>query len=84
MADLGFPLVGDALYGRKRRVEHVPKLRHLGIELGLSRQALHAQTLGFVHPTSGQMVEFVSELSSDLETLFTLLGGDEAFWSATS
>ncbi len=82
MADLGFPLVGDSMYGQKRRVQHVPKLRHLGIELGLKRQALHAKTLGFMHPTSKEMVKFVSEVPADLSSLFTLLGGSAEFWGS--
>ncbi len=80
MADLGFPLVGDAMYGQKRRVQHVPKLRHLGIELGLTRQALHAQTLGFIHPVSKVFVKFVSNLPDDLSSLLTVLGGSAEFW----
>ena len=77
MADLGYPLVGDPLYGQKRRVQNIPKLRHMGIELGLSRQALHAQTLGFIHPASGELVEFVSDLPTDIYALITLLGGEK-------
>ena len=33
------------------------------------RQALHARTLGFVHPTSGQQMDFTSSLPEDMETL---------------
>lgn len=76
LADLGHPLVGDPLYGQKRRVQNIPKLRHMGIEFGMSRQALHAQTLGFVHPTSGEQVEFVTALPADIHSLITLLGGE--------
>ncbi len=32
----------------------------------LPRQALHAKTLGFVHPTSGEMLRFDSEIPSDM------------------
>ena len=33
------------------------------------RQALHAKTLGFVHPTTGEMMHFESELPQDMELL---------------
>ena len=35
----------------------------------LPRQALHAKTLGFVHPSTGQMVRFDSELPADMQAL---------------
>ena len=40
------------------------------------RQALHAQILGFSHPTSREMLEFRSELPSDIKLL---LGNLECF-----
>ena len=33
------------------------------------RQALHARTLGFVHPVTGQQMDFTSDLASDMEAL---------------
>lgn len=51
MAYLGHPLAGDTVYGR-------PK----GSEIGLNGQCLHAALLGFVHPRSGEYIEFSSDL----------------------
>jgi 23S rRNA pseudouridine1911/1915/1917 synthase len=53
-AAIGHPLVGDSTYGK-------------GELYGLSRQFLHAHRLGFTHPSSGERVEFTSELPPDLE-----------------
>jgi 23S rRNA pseudouridine1911/1915/1917 synthase len=54
---LKHPCVGDLTYGAD------PVLaRHLG----LSRQWLHAKTLGFAHPADGRWVEFESEYPDDL------------------
>lgn len=50
MASIGFPLVGDPLYGFKRQ-----KFKHNG-------QMLHAKTLGFIHPTKNEYIEFTTEL----------------------
>jgi 23S rRNA pseudouridine1911/1915/1917 synthase len=60
MADHGFPLLGDPLYGRTMRDE---RLREAGRTLG--RQALHARLLGFVHPVSGERLRFEVEPPDD-------------------
>lgn len=52
LAAIGFPVVGDALYGVKSTL--------------LSRQFLHAYRLGFRLPSSGKYIEFKSELPPDL------------------
>lgn len=52
LAAIGFPVVGDAIYGVK--------------SLLLSRQFLHAHKLGFEHPTTGKYMEFISPLPMDL------------------
>ncbi len=49
------PVVGDPLYGSKNC-----KYRHIG-------QLLHAKTLGFIHPTSGEYLEFEAELPEDFQ-----------------
>jgi 23S rRNA pseudouridine1911/1915/1917 synthase len=64
-AEAGHPLVGDATYGRRRRVERPPTLRHRGFELGLERQALHAARLGFEHP-DGRHLVFDSPVPADI------------------
>ena len=57
LASVGLPIVGDPVYGGGRRA---------GAELGLGRQALHAATLGFDHPETGERLRFDSELPADL------------------
>lgn len=52
MAYLGHPLAGDDVYGKPRNVE----------EQRLCGQCLHAGLIGFVHPRSGEYVEFSTEL----------------------
>lgn len=64
LASIGHPLVGDPVYGR----DPAP-LRPLLKELGFSRQALHAASLGFVHPVTGERLVFSSELPADMEEL---------------
>ncbi len=59
MAHIGHPLVGDELYGPVKN------------KLGAKRQMLHARVLGFVHPVSGQYMEFESSLPDDFEKVLT-------------
>jgi 23S rRNA pseudouridine1911/1915/1917 synthase len=53
LSAIGFPVVGDAVYGVKS-----PRL---------SRQFLHAARLGFRLPSTNEYVEFKSELPTDLQ-----------------
>jgi 23S rRNA pseudouridine1911/1915/1917 synthase len=68
MASLGHPLLGDPVYGRTRS-EH----RELLKALNFHRQALHAETLGFIHPVSKEDLSFQSPLPSDIQELITAL-----------
>lgn len=58
MAHLGHPLLGDPVYGKPfQPPSHWPG-ELARATAGFSRQALHAETLGFIHPTTGQRLEF--------------------------
>ena len=46
MASLGHPLLGDTVYGSSKNPYH------------LQGQALHAMILGFIHPVTGEYMEF--------------------------
>jgi len=70
MADHGFPLLGDPLYGRTPRDARL-KLAHE--ELG--RQALHARVLGFVHPITGEKLRFEVEPPPDFARALARLEG---------
>jgi len=60
LAAIGFPVVGDKVYGVKSPY--------------LSRQFLHASRLGFSLPSSGEYVEFESGLPPDLEKALEAIG----------
>jgi 23S rRNA pseudouridine1911/1915/1917 synthase len=64
MTFAGHPLVGDPVYGRRQA--------H-GALAGFRRQALHAASLGFVHPVSGREMRFDSPLPADMEALLANL-----------
>ena len=74
MAHAGHGLLGDQTYGGKRRLPS-KLFGEAGAEFANSfpRQALHAATLGFAHPVTGEELEFASPLPADLEALLTAL-----------
>jgi len=61
MAHIKHPLLGDMLYGPKKKA------------LGADTQALHAKLLGFFHPTGGEYLEFESELPEEFRLLLEKL-----------
>ena len=73
MAYVGHGLVGDQTYGAKKRLS--PKLFGPAADLGngFPRQALHAASLGFQHPVSGEMLEFQAALPDDMSALIAAL-----------
>ena len=67
------PILGDQMYGSKMR-----KIRNIDPELqtiieNINFQALHAQSLGFIHPTSGKELFFTTELPQVLLNLKKML-----------
>ena len=70
MGHIGHPLVGEPLYTRPRRsrVSALPEDRQKTI-LSFNRQALHAETLGFVHPVTDKRLKFEVDFPSDLREL---------------
>ena len=61
MASIGHPLLGDTVYGSSRNPYH------------LEGQALHAMILGFVHPRTGEYMEFTAPLPEYFVKLLTKL-----------
>jgi 23S rRNA pseudouridine1911/1915/1917 synthase len=68
LADAGFPLLGDRVYGKSPRDLRV---RAAGEALG--RQALHAALLAFAHPVTGAPLRFESEPPADFAAALTAL-----------
>jgi len=69
----GAPLLGDNQYGKKNiKFKKVNEdfFKKLSV---LSGQALHAKSLGFIHPTTNKFVNFDSKLPDDFKKLLDLL-----------
>lgn len=73
MKHIGHPLFGDERYGgdiilRGNRTGSYRQFVENCLKI-CPRQALHALTLGFVHPTTGQQLDFTSPLPDDMRQL---------------
>jgi 23S rRNA pseudouridine1911/1915/1917 synthase len=66
MSHIGFPLIGDALYGRKKRFAKSTNSDLREVIEKFPRQALHASNLAFKDIDSGNEVSFESSLPKDL------------------
>ncbi|MDB9823088.1 RluA family pseudouridine synthase [Deltaproteobacteria bacterium] len=73
LSHLGYPIVGDPVYGHRKNwwkkncpqaIEIIPQIK---------RQMLHSELLGFIHPDSGNYREFISPVPDDIEHLIKSL-----------
>jgi 23S rRNA pseudouridine1911/1915/1917 synthase len=71
LAHIGFPIVGDPVYGRRRRVAASPEVQQA--LLSFRRQALHAQRLELKHPLTGRPLALEAPLPADFAALLALL-----------
>jgi 23S rRNA pseudouridine1911/1915/1917 synthase len=77
LAHIGHPVFGDPAYGgrsatwgglegkKAQRAQNLLKL--------IIRQALHAKTIGFVHPVTKELTKFDSELPQDMKEVLARL-----------
>jgi 23S rRNA pseudouridine1911/1915/1917 synthase len=68
LAEHGWPLLADPVYGRAGAD---PRVRAAAEAIG--RQALHARVLGFTHPVTGEPMRFVAEAPDDFQRALALL-----------
>ena len=66
MSYLGHPVLGDEVYGKKRKNEFS----------FLKGQCLHARSIGFKHPGSGKFMSFTSPLPEYFEKILKILNQD--------
>ena len=65
LAQIGHPVLGDLVYGRKKA------------EKGLEGQCLHARCLKFIHPRSGEQIVLTTELPDYFRSVMARLGPPE-------
>jgi 23S rRNA pseudouridine1911/1915/1917 synthase len=68
MAHIGHPLIGDGTYSNRQNPYRIGPNQSK-----FDRQALHAASLGFIHPLSGETLRFDSSLPEDMQLLLSQL-----------
>jgi len=76
LAHIGFPIVGDGVYGGRRRLIAGADEATRAALAAFRRQALHAQRLSFDHPATGKHHTFEAPLPEDLAALLEALTED--------
>ena len=73
LSSLGFPLVGDRLYGWRRQIGASMTVAQRQTYQTFPRQALHAHQLQLLHPDTGVEQTFTSPMPEDMHLLLKLL-----------
>jgi 23S rRNA pseudouridine1911/1915/1917 synthase len=76
LAHIGLPVVGDPVYGGRRRLIAGASPALAAALKGFPRQALHARRLAFEHPLSGERLSFEAPLPADFQALLAVLRAD--------
>lgn len=73
MKYIGHPLFNDATYGGDKILKGTPFSKYKAFVDNcfklMPRQALHAKSLGFIHPQTGQHMQFEAELPEDFQSV---------------
>jgi 23S rRNA pseudouridine1911/1915/1917 synthase len=78
LADLGYPLVGDKIYGRRQPKSRAGHRNSTNLD-SFPRQALHAERLGIFHPRSGKAMDFYAPLPEDMAALVESLESESDY-----
>jgi 23S rRNA pseudouridine1911/1915/1917 synthase len=76
-AHIGYPVVGDPLYGGRRRIPAGAAPALIAELEKFRRQALHAARLSLAHPLTGKEMEWEAPLPADMANLLVVLEADE-------
>ncbi len=76
LSHISYPIVGDRVYGGRRQLRAGLTEEQRQAISNFPRQALHAYTLGFVHPTTGEDIEVTTPIPEDMQQLIVALTDD--------
>ena len=76
LAHIGFPIVGDPVYGGRARIPRNCSEQLVQVLRRFRRQALHAARLGLIHPVSGEKLEWTVPTPEDMQELISALQED--------
>ncbi|MBI5234267.1 MAG: RluA family pseudouridine synthase [Deltaproteobacteria bacterium] len=75
LSAIGHPIVGDQTYGRKKIPAGLYPMFDSAVSK-MKRQCLHAKTLGIIHPTKGNYMEFEAPYPADMASLIKILDNE--------
>src|SRR5262249_16305891 len=78
MAHIGYPIVGDPVYGGPLKIPPRCTEELKQTLTGFKRQALHAQRLTLVHPVHGETMSWEAPFPADFNNLLRCLKEDQA------
>ena len=73
LSHIGYPLVGDLMYGGRVRFPKKASENLKEALLGFKRQALHSKKLTLNHPSTGELLSWKVSLPDDMLELLTVL-----------
>ncbi|MBB1059146.1 23S rRNA pseudouridine(1911/1915/1917) synthase RluD [Marilutibacter spongiae] len=76
MAHVKYPIIGDPMYGGPLKLPRGATPELVEALRGFKRQALHAETLEFAHPVSGEPVRCSAPMPADMQALVAVLRED--------
>lgn len=79
MSHLGYPLVGDPVYGSRFRIPKRMEPSFVDYLRNFHRQALHAGALSLTHPTTGKVMKWKAQMPDDMMNLVDILREDVEF-----
>jgi 23S rRNA pseudouridine1911/1915/1917 synthase len=77
LAHIGHPVVGDPVYGTRKRYPPGASDELRATLDAFGRQALHAAELGLHHPVSGKSLSWTAPLPADMQDLIGVLAADQ-------
>lgn len=78
LAHIGFPIVGDPIYGGRRRIPAGSAPALVAALSGFTRQALHATRLKLLHPITGRALEWEVPPPKDMQQLLAALEANDS------
>ena len=76
MAHIKHPLIGDPVYGGRFKIPSGMPAQTIEFLRQFPRQALHARKLELLHPRSGDLLQWQSDLPADMQELLDYLRDD--------
>ncbi len=76
MAHIQHPLIGDPVYGGRFKIPPGMRAQIVEFVRAFPRQALHARKLELLHPRSGELLQWQSDLPADMQELLDYLRDD--------